>query len=89
MSDYLSSLDPIARARYTEKLQLMGISEEEDPYLLWNGDKFVNDMTLWPLIEYGHTFCYFIERSRCFHEARAITMEEFGRLKLLSVWSHS
>ena len=38
MSDYLRALDPIARARYTKKLQLVGLSEDKDPYELWKCD---------------------------------------------------
>ena len=78
----LAALDSIAWAGYKEKLQLIGISKEEDPYLLWESDRFVDEMTLWPPIECGHIFCYFM--TRCFYEAAAVAEEEFGSLQLLS-----
>ena len=31
---YIQALDPIARTRYEEKLQLVGLNESEDPYML-------------------------------------------------------
>ena len=66
MSSYFNGLDPIARGRYEEKLTLLGLSKQEGPYLLWNTDKFVESMSLWPPVEYGHIFCYFVERPGVF-----------------------
>ena len=66
MTDYFLQLDPVAKARYAEKLQLVGLSEQEDPYKLWEDGKFKDDMTMWPSVEYGHIFCYFIERPGIF-----------------------
>ena len=48
MSDYCSSLDPIARRRYADMLKLLGLSEMEDSYVLC---KFIDNMT--PL-GFGH-----------------------------------
>ena len=62
MSDYLQSLDSTAKDRYIRKLQVLGLTEEDDPYAARNGGKFTEDMTLWPPVEYGHIFCYFVER---------------------------
>ena len=62
MSSYFNSLDPIARGRYEEKLTLLGLPTLGDPYELWKMDKFVEDMSLWPPVEYPHIFCYFVER---------------------------
>ena len=66
MSSYVTSLDPVARDRYNEKLKLLDLSETEEPYELWKTDKFVDDMTLWPAVEYGHIFCYFVDRPGTF-----------------------
>lgn len=66
MSAYVSSLDPIARERYAEKMKLLGLSELEDLYVLWAKDKFVDSMDLWPPVEFGHIFCYFVERPGVF-----------------------
>lgn len=60
MSDYFQALDPIAKERYLQKLRLLGLHEKDDPYT--NSDEFVDDMTLWPPVEFGHIFCYFVER---------------------------
>ena len=64
VSEYVRSLDPVAKKRYTEKLECVGLSELEDPYELWRCSKFEqdNDMSKWPPIEYGDIFFYFIER---------------------------
>ena len=35
-----------AKNRYLDKLQLLGLDED--------GKKFVDDMSLWPPVEYGH-----------------------------------
>ena len=55
ISDYCSSLDPIARRRYADMLKLLGLSEMEDSYVLC---KFIDNMTLWPPLGFGHIFCY-------------------------------
>lgn len=62
MSTYFESLDSVARARYLKKMEVLGLPVDDDPYLDGNCDKFVDDLTLWPPSEYGHIFCYFIER---------------------------
>ena len=54
MSDYYKSLDGVAKARYLSKLQLLGLDESNDPYI---SQDFVDNMSLWPPIEYGHKFC--------------------------------
>ena len=54
MTSYLQTLDPIARVRYQEKLTLLGLSVSEDPYELWSKEAFVENMSLWPPVEYGH-----------------------------------
>lgn len=59
MSVYITDLDLVARKRYQDKL---GLNEVDDPYSPQNQSKFVDDMCLWPPVEYGHIFCYFIER---------------------------
>jgi hypothetical protein len=62
MSDYFKSLDKVAQTRYVQKLALLNLKEEDDPYLHSNGCKFVDDMSLWPPVEYAHMFCYYVER---------------------------
>ena len=60
MSSYYKSMDAIARTRYLEKLGCIDLEEKDDPFC--NEDKFQDDMTKWPQVEFGHIFCYFIER---------------------------
>ena len=62
MSAYFQSLDVVVCIRYEEKLTLLGFSVYEDPYKLWSKEIFVKSMSLWPPVEYGHIFCYFVER---------------------------
>ena len=62
MSDYLLSLTATAKARYLSKLSTLGLKENDDPYAPHNRAKFVNDMSMWPKIEFGNIFMYFIER---------------------------
>ena len=57
---YFQSLDAVACVRCQEKLTLLGLSVSEDPYELWSKEKFVKSMSLWPPVEYGHIFCYFL-----------------------------
>ena len=63
MSDYLLSIDPVAKKRYLKRLELLGLTEKDDPYLEENQLKrFSDSMSAWPQIEYGHIFGYFIRR---------------------------
>ena len=62
MSEYYRGLNPIAQARYKAKLQLLGLDLKDDPYDPQNANKFVDDMTKWPRVEYGHIFCHYIDR---------------------------
>ena len=52
MSEYLQTLQGPAKARYIEKLRLVGLEECDDPYS--ESSKFTDDLTLWPAVEYGH-----------------------------------
>ena len=62
MSEYLKSLDKDATARYLAKQDVLGLKETDDPYASWNEAKFINEMRLWPPVEYSHIFCYFVDR---------------------------
>ena len=61
MSEYFKSLDSIARSRYLEKLSLLGLTEKDDTYFN-TVDKFEDDLRSWPPVEFGHIFCYYLER---------------------------
>ena len=67
MSEYFKSLDSITKERYTKKIGLLSLQEEDEPeedepYSERNTLRFINDLTSWPPIEYGHIFCYFVQR---------------------------
>ena len=61
-SEYFSSLDYLAQKRYSEKLQVQGVSLPAlpDPYVL--GDEVWSEyMSLWPDLQYGDVYNYLIE----------------------------
>ena len=66
MSSCLSTIDAVAKTRYLAKIELVGLTASEDTYEMWKEGKFEEDMTLWPPVEYGHIFCYFVERPGTF-----------------------
>ncbi len=82
MSEYIQGLDPIARVRYGEKLKMLGLTEQEDPYSSRNEGKFADDMSLWPPVEYGHIFCYFVERPGVY------TQQELMQWKSLEAYNY-
>ena len=48
------------KARYIAKLLAVGLTLEVDPYSKESGRNFETKMTIWPTLEYSHTFGYFI-----------------------------
>ena len=72
MSSCLSTLDPVAKTRYFAKIQLVGLTASEDQYEMWKEGKLEEDMTLWPPVEYGHIFSYFVERPGTFTRKRLL-----------------
>ncbi|KAM3914026.1 uncharacterized protein RB166_019203 [Leptodactylus fuscus] len=59
-SAYFKSLDIGDQARYKEKLTIEG-KEGPDPYDNRNKDKFVNDCTLWPTVQWPHLYDYLVK----------------------------
>ena len=59
LREYVDSLGGVAKSRYFDKLKALGLAATDDPYV--SGD-FQKAMQLWPPVEFGHMFCYFIER---------------------------
>ena len=87
VSEYVRGLSPLARQRYIEKLRILGLTERDDPYSSWNESKFVDDMCLWPAVEYGHNYLLlFCGASGCLYSAGAHAVEELGGLQLLCEW---
>ena len=86
MSVYYESLDDKAKARYRTKLELAGLSLQSDPYAPENQEKFQEDMTAWPPLEYGHIFCIFCQAAGSLHSRTATSftfLEANGRVQLL------
>ena len=77
--EYFQSLQPTAREQYITKLGLLGLSKSEDPYA--NEGKFVDNMTLWPSMEFGHIFCYFIERPGIYSERELMQWKSLDAYK--------
>ena len=65
-----------------EKLCLLGFRESDDPYSESNMAKFTDNMTLWPAVEYGHIFGYFITRPGLY------TQEELLAWKQLDTYNY-
>ena len=57
---YFDSLDDSGRQRYVDKQFLLSLSVENDTYAAINSKTFVRDMSLWPLVEFGHVLCFFL-----------------------------
>ena len=60
MSEYYSGLDESGKKRYKQKLEAVGLTLEDDPYAPKNQEKFVNDMSKWPKLEFGHVSVYLL-----------------------------
>ena len=66
MSDYFAGLNGEDKQRYEDKLRVVGLDLNDDPFDAKNFVKYGPDLTNWPKVEYGHIFCYFIERPGVF-----------------------
>ena len=66
------SLKETAKSRYRLKLQLLGISLENHPYISGNVN-FQDDMTAWPPVEYSHIFRYFIRRPSVYTQEQLLS----------------
>ena len=76
MSVYFESLDDKAKARYRTKLELAGLSLQSDPYAPENQEKFQEDMTAWPPVEYGHIFAYFVRRPGVYTQDQLLSWKQ-------------
>ena len=75
MSEYYNTLSEESKARYSEKQKLAGLGLEEEPYDDRNKNKYKNDMTAWPPLEYGHIFTYFIRRPGLYTQEQLLSLE--------------
>ena len=81
-STYVASLDAQAKRRYLENLSCVGLLMSDDPYLSCNDRKYVNDMTTWPCIEYGHIFEYFVRRPGVYTQEELLSWKEMNAYNL-------
>ena len=94
---YYESLEAKAKQWYREKLSCMGLSIQDDPYLLTNNGRFVSDMTTWPRIEFGDIFGYFITRPGVYIQQQLLSWKQLyafnyfqaGYLRTMSSFSFS
>ena len=61
LSDCFKSFDPAATVKYSAKLRFLTLTKKDDPFIAGNDEKYVNDMRLWPPVEFAHIFSYFID----------------------------
>ena len=77
MSEYYNGLKNTAKSRYREKLQSVGLTIEDDPYIPENRKNYLSDnMSLWPKVEYGHIFAYFIERPGVYTQQQLLSWKQ-------------
>ena len=76
MSDYFHTLPSKEQVRYEEKLGLVGLKREDDPYLARNDSNYTDSMSLWPNVEYGHIFAYFIERPGIYTKEQLLSWKQ-------------
>ena len=97
MTEYYRELDAVAQSRYLEKLKLLGLEEKDDPYEANNSCNFIDDMTKWPLVDYGRIFCYYIQRPVVYtrrsrwqlmqwKSLEAFNYFESGHVRQIKVW---
>ena len=92
-SIYVASLGKKAKERYVEKLTSVGLSLVCGPYKSSN-ILFVNDMTTWPRIEYGHIFAYFIARPGVYTQEQLLSWKQMDAFNYFqagcvrTIWSY-
>ena len=62
MSEYYLVLSEEDKERYQRKLKMSGLLLKDDPFDPAYHTRFSDNMGLWPQVEYGNIFKYFIER---------------------------
>ena len=77
MSEHYNGLKNTAKSRYREKLQSVGLTIEDDPYIPENHKNYLTDnMSLWPKVEYGHIFAYFIEHPGVYTQQQLLSWKQ-------------
>ena len=76
MSEYFRSLEDDAKLRYVAKLEAVGLTIQDDPFSPENESRFVDDMAIWPRVEYGHIFTYFISRPGVYTQEQLLSWKQ-------------
>ena len=82
-SDYYSSLQNVEKSRYKEKVEEISkqsFSNGVDPYQIKDG--WVDDISLWPPVEYGNVHNYLIKTPGPY------SMEELEAYKSLEAYNY-
>ena len=76
MARYYHDFCVVEKERYRAKLEVIGLRIEDDPYLPINAARFLPDMSLWPKIEYGHIFSYFVTRPGTYTQEQLLSWKQ-------------
>ena len=67
---------------YKQKLKSVGLTLSDYPFMKENDHRFSDDK-LWPRIEYGNTFGYFINRPETYTQEQLLSWKQLESLQLL------
>ena len=94
MSEYYQLLRGSVKERYVENLRLLEFIESDDPYSESNAVKFTDNLTMWPRVEYGHIFGYFVTRPGLYTPEQLLVWKQLdaynyfqsGYVRTILVW---
>ena len=81
MSEYYQRLSEEDKERYQRKLKVIGLLLKDDPFDPANNTKFSDNMGLWPQVEYGNIFKYFIEKPRVYTQEQLLSWKQLDSYK--------
>ena len=73
MASYFHDLSMTGKERYKAKLEVVGLTVKDDPYMPCNAARFCTKMSLWPKIEYGHIFAYSLQTRQVYTQEQLPT----------------
>lgn len=76
MASYFQDLTTTGKERYKAKLEVVGLTVKDDPYMPCNAARFRPEMSLWPKIEYGHIFAYFVSRPGTYTQEQLLSWKQ-------------
>ena len=78
MSEHYNGLKNMAKSRYREKLQTVGLTIEDDPYIPENHKNYclTDNMSLWPKVECRHIFAYFVDRPGVYTQQQLLSWKQ-------------